>query len=210
MNVIGEPVDEGGKITTKIRYRSMPRALFDEQSTKVEISRRGSRSSTSLPLLEWAERIGLFGGAGVGKTSSSWSSSTIRHRARRILVFGGVGRAHREGNDLWLENEGVEGPREGVPRVRQMNEPPGAAPRGAVGPHGGNISATRRAGRPPLHRQYLPVQPSGLRSVALLAASRRVGYQPTLSTEMGNLQSGSPPRRRARSLGPGDLRPATT
>jgi len=98
MNVIGEPVDEGGKITTKIRYPiHRPAPSFDEQSTKVEILETGSSRRPPRPYSKGG-KIGLFGGAGVGKTVVIMElihNIAIEHGG--YSVFGGVGERTREG-----------------------------------------------------------------------------------------------------------------
>jgi len=130
MNVIGEPVDEGGSITTKIRYPiHRPAPSFDEQSTKVEILETGIKVVDLLAPYSKGGKIGLFGGAGVGKTVVIMElihNIAIEHGG--YSVFGGVGERTREGNDLWLEMKESKVLEKACLVYGQMNEPPGAAP----------------------------------------------------------------------------------
>ena len=120
-------------------------------------------------------KIGLFGGAGVGKTVII--QELIYNLAKKhggVSVFAGVGERTREGNDLWLEFQ-----ESGVIDIKdfekskaaliygQMTEPPGArAAGGAHRPHRGRVLPRRGGeGRPPLHRQHLPLHPGGLRGL---------------------------------------------
>ncbi|CAI8582975.1 unnamed protein product [Vicia faba] len=123
-------------------------------------------------------KIGLFGGAGVGKTVLIMELiNNIAKAHGGVSVFGGVGERTREGNDLYMEmkesgviNEKNIAESKVALVYGQMNEPPGAR-------------------RPSIYRQYLPFCPSRIRSIRLLGRMpSAVGYQPTLGTEMGTLQ----------------------
>src|SRR5512138_2307126 len=128
MNVIGLPVDEAGPITSKVRYPiHRPAPAFEDQSTKVEILETGIKVVDLLAPYSKGGKIGLFGGAGVGKTVVIMELiHNIATEHGGYSVFAGVGERTREGNDLWLEmNEsGVISKTALV--FGQMNEPPGA------------------------------------------------------------------------------------
>ncbi len=193
MNVIGEPVDEGGAITTKIRYPiHRPAPSFDEQSTKVEILETGIKVVDLLAPYSKGGKIGLFGGAGVGKTVVIMElihNIAIEHGG--YSVFGGVGERTREGNDLWLEMKESKVLEKACLVYGQMNEPPGA--RARVG-----LSALTAAeyfrdeeGQDVLlfiDNIFRFTQAGSEVSALLGRIPSAVGYQPTLSTEMGNLQ----------------------
>jgi F-type H+-transporting ATPase subunit beta len=137
-------------------------------------------------------KIGLFGGAGVGKTvviQELINNVAKGHGGKS--VFCGVGERTREGNDLYLEFQEA-GILDKVALIYgQMNEPPGrASARRARGPHGRRVLPRRGArGRAGVHRQHLPLHAGRLEVSALLGRMpSAVGYQPTLATEMGELQ----------------------
>jgi len=131
MNVIGEPVDEAGEITTKVRYPiHRPAPSFEEQSTKVEILETGIKVVDLLAPYSKGGKVGLFGGAGVGKTVVIMElihNIAIEHGG--YSVFGGVGERTREGNDLWLEMKESKVLEKACLVYGQMNEPPGARAR---------------------------------------------------------------------------------
>jgi F-type H+-transporting ATPase subunit beta len=193
MNVIGEPVDEAGDIRTKIRYPiHRPAPSFDEQSTKVEILETGIKVVDLLAPYSKGGKIGLFGGAGVGKTVVIMElihNIAIEHGG--YSVFGGVGERTREGNDLWLEMKESKVLEKACLVYGQMNEPPGA--RARVG-----LSALTAAeyfrdeeGQDVLlfiDNIFRFTQAGSEVSALLGRIPSAVGYQPTLSTEMGNLQ----------------------
>ncbi len=193
MNVIGEPVDEGGPITTKLRYPiHRPAPSFDEQSTKVEILETGIKVVDLLAPYSKGGKIGLFGGAGVGKTVVIMElihNIAIEHGG--YSVFGGVGERTREGNDLWLEMKESKVLEKACLVYGQMNEPPGA--RARVG-----LSALTAAeyfrdeeGQDVLlfiDNIFRFTQAGSEVSALLGRIPSAVGYQPTLATEMGELQ----------------------
>src|SRR5215471_982627 len=128
INVIGEPVDEGGPIEAQAHYpihRSAP--AFTDQATEVEAFETGIKVVDLLAPYSRGGKIGLFGGAGVGKTVIIMELiNNVAKQHGGYSVFGGVGERTREGNDLWLEmkESGVINKASLV--YGQMNEPPGA------------------------------------------------------------------------------------
>src|ERR1700758_697335 len=134
MNVIGEPVDELGPISSKKRMPiHRPAPAFDEQSTTAEMFETGIKVIDLIQPFLKGGKIGLFGGAGVGKTVII--QELINNVAKQhggFSVFGGVGERTREGNDLWLEMSESKVIVPGKPDESkaaliygQMTEPPG-------------------------------------------------------------------------------------
>ncbi len=193
MNVIGDPVDEMGEIVTEKRYpihRHPP--SFEEQSTKVEILESGLKVVDLLAPYSKGGKIGLFGGAGVGKTVIIMElihNIAIEHGG--YSVFGGVGERTREGNDLWLEMKESKVLEKACLVFGQMTEPPGA--RARVG-----LSALTAAeyfrdeeGQDVLlfiDNIFRFTQAGSEVSALLGRIPSAVGYQPTLSTDLGELQ----------------------
>ncbi len=193
LNVIGEPVDECGPVECDTRWsihREPPK--FENLSTEVQAFETGIKVVDLLAPYSRGGKIGLFGGAGVGKTVLIME--LIHNLAKEhggVSVFGGVGERTREGNDLWMEmkESGVLAKTALV--YGQMNEPPGA--RARVG-----ISALTVAEyfRDEKHQDVLlfidnifRFTQAGSEVSALLGRiPSAVGYQPTLATEMGGLQ----------------------
>lgn len=200
MNVIGEPIDERGAIGAKERWeihRAVP--SFEEQAVSVESFETGIKVVDLLAPYAKGGKIGLFGGAGVGKTvliMELINNVALKHGG--FSVFAGVGERTREGNDLYWEmvEAGVidlnEAEKSKVALVYgQMNEPPGA--RARVGLSGLTVAEYFRE---ELHQDVLlfidnifRFTQAGSEVSALLGRiPSAVGYQPTLSTEMGELQ----------------------
>lgn len=193
INVIGEPVDEAGPVNTKEFWpihRSAPK--FEDQAIKAEMLMTGIKVVDLLAPYAKGGKIGLFGGAGVGKTVLI--QELIRNIATEhggYSVFAGVGERTREGNDLWMEMK-ESGVIEKTALVfGQMNEPPGARARVAL--TGLTIAEYFRD----VEKQdvlffvdnIFRFTQAGAEVSALLGRiPSAVGYQPTLSTEMGNLQ----------------------
>src|SRR5580700_1978521 len=128
LNVIGDPIDERGPVNAKMRYpihREAP--TFEEQATSAEILVTGIKVVDLLAPYLKGGKVGLFGGAGVGKTVIIMELiHNIASKHGGYSVFGGVGERTREGNDLWHEMK-ESGVLEKVALVYgQMNEPPGA------------------------------------------------------------------------------------
>ena len=193
LNVIGEPVDQMGDIQTDTYlpiHRESPKLV--DQNTDIEILETGIKAIDLIQPYQKGGKIGLFGGAGVGKTVVIMELiHNIASEHSGVSVFGGVGERTREGNDLWneMKESGV------IDKVAliygQMNEPPGARMR--VG-----LSALTAA---EYFRDFskqdvllfidniFRFTQAGSEVSALLGRMpSAVGYQPTLATEMGELQ----------------------
>ncbi len=193
MNVVGEPIDERGPINTKKRYPiHRPAPAYEDLSTETEMLETGIKVIDLLEPYSKGGKTGLFGGAGVGKTVLIME--LIRNIATEhggISVFAGVGERTREGNDLWLEMQ-QSGVLEKTAMVfGQMNEPPGARQR--VGLTGLTVAEYFRddEGRDVLlfiDNIFRFTQAGSEVSALLGRMPSAVGYQPTLSTEMGELQ----------------------
>ncbi|HYL79924.1 MAG TPA: F0F1 ATP synthase subunit beta, partial [Candidatus Acidoferrum sp.] len=192
MNIIGEPVDKLGPVTSETMYPiHRPAPGFDEQETKVQMLETGIKVVDLLEPYTKGGKTGLFGGAGVGKTVIIME--LIRNIAQEhggISVFSGVGERTREGNDLWLEmkESGVISKTALV--YGQMTEPPGARLRGGLT---GLTAAEyfRDAGQDVLlfiDNIFRFTQAGSEVSALLGRMPSAVGYQPTLATEMGQLQ----------------------
>jgi F-type H+-transporting ATPase subunit beta len=200
LNVIGEPVDEMGPVTTQKRYpihRSAP--PFEEQSTRLEMFETGIKVIDLIEPYLRGGKIGLFGGAGVGKTVII--QELIYNLAKKhggVSVFAGVGERTREGNDLWLEfqESGVIDIKEPAKSKAalvygQMTEPPGARLRVAL--TGLTVAEYFRddEGKDVLlfiDNIFRFTQAGSEVSALLGRMPSAVGYQPTLQTEMGELQ----------------------
>jgi F-type H+-transporting ATPase subunit beta len=199
MNVIGEPVDEAGPIKTKTkRGIHQPAPAFIEQSTESEILITGIKVVDLLAPYAKGGKIGLFGGAGVGKTVLIMELiNNIAKGHGGYSVFAGVGERTREGNDLYWEmiesgvNEEGGGKNSKCSLVYgQMNEPPGA--RARVGLAGLTVAEHfRDQGQDVLFfvDNIFRFTQAGSEVSALLGRiPSAVGYQPTLATDMGALQ----------------------
>ena len=199
MNVIGEPVDEAGPIKTKARRAiHQPTPSYTDQSTEAEILVTGIKVVDLLAPYAKGGKIGLFGGAGVGKTVLI--QELINNVAKAhggYSVFAGVGERTREGNDLYHEmiESGVNKKGGGAGSkcalvFGQMNEPPGA--RARVGLSGLTVAEHfRDQGQDVLFfvdNIFRFTQAGSEMSALLGRIPSAVGYQPTLSTDMGALQ----------------------
>lgn len=193
INVIGEPVDEAGEIKAKERWpihRAAPK--FEDQATKPEMLMTGIKVVDLLAPYAKGGKIGLFGGAGVGKTVLI--QELIRNIATEhggYSVFAGVGERTREGNDLWREMK-ESGVIEKTALVfGQMNEPPGARARVAL--TGLTVAEYFRDVENQdvlffVDNIFRFTQAGSEVSALLGRIPSAVGYQPTLSTEMGAMQ----------------------
>jgi F-type H+-transporting ATPase subunit beta len=199
MNVVGEPVDEAGPIkTTTSRAIHQPAPEFTEQSTEAQILATGIKVVDLLAPYAKGGKIGLFGGAGVGKTVLIQELiNNIAKTHGGYSVFAGVGERTREGNDLYHEfiESGVnqKGGGKGSKCALvygQMNEPPGA--RARVGLTGLTVAEHfRDQGQDVLFfvDNIFRFTQAGSEVSALLGRiPSAVGYQPTLATDMGALQ----------------------
>jgi len=198
MNVIGEPVDEGGPVVSEgMRAIHQEAPTYTDQSTEAEILVTGIKVVDLLAPYAKGGKIGLFGGAGVGKTVLI--QELINNVARAhggYSVFAGVGERTREGNDLYHEfiESGVnkKGGGEGSKCALvygQMNEPPGA--RARVGLTGLTVAEHfRDQGQDVLFfvDNIFRFTQAGSEVSALLGRIPSAGYQPTLATDMGALQ----------------------
>ena len=193
INVIGEPVDEGGPIKAEKFYPiHRPSPEFKDQSTKLEVFETGIKVVDLLTPYLKGGKIGLFGGAGVGKTVLIMElihNVAMQHGG--YSVFGGVGERTREGNDLWLEmkESGVIDKTALV--YGQMNEPPGARARVALTALTSAEYFRDEEGQDVLlfiDNIFRFVQANSEVSALLGRIPSAVGYQPTLSTDVGELQ----------------------
>ena len=202
LNVIGEPIDDRGPVNAKTHYAiHRPAPSFEDQATSAEILVTGIKVVDLLAPYLKGGKIGLFGGAGVGKTVLIQELiNNIAKAHGGVSVFAGVGERTREGNDLYHEmvDAGViklgEGTTEGskVALVYgQMNEPPGARARVALS--GLSLAEYFRdeEGQDVLFfvDNIFRFTQAGAEVSALLGRiPSAVGYQPTLATDMGALQ----------------------
>ena len=198
LNVLGEPIDGRGPIETKARapiHRPAPE--FIDQSTETEILVTGIKVIDLLEPYPKGGKVGLFGGAGVGKTVSIQELiNNIAKAHGGYSVFAGVGERTREGNDLYHEmiDSGViklEGESKAALVFGQMNEPPGA--RARVGLTGLTLAEYFRdeEGQDVLlfiDNIFRFTQAGSEVSALLGRIPSAVGYQPTLATDMGLLQ----------------------
>ena len=191
-NVTGDPIDQQGEVqATEYRPIHRPAPTFEEQSTAVEILETGSKVIDLIAPFTKGGKIGVFGGAGVGKTVII--TELIRNIAAEFggySVFCGVGERTREGTALWgeLQESGVRDQTALI--FGQMNEPPGARLR--VSLTGLTMAEYfRDEGRDVLvfiDNIFRFVQAGSEVSALLGRMPSAVGYQPTLASEMGQLQ----------------------
>ena len=200
INVIGEPVDDLGPIGEKTRMPiHRPAPAFDEQSTKEEMFETGIKVIDLIQPFLKGGKIGLFGGAGVGKTVVIMELiNNVAKNHGGFSVFAGVGERTREGNDLWLEmtESGVIKPGKWQESkcslvYGQMTEPPGARLRVAL--TGLTVAEYFRdqEGADTLlfvDNIFRFTQAGSEVSTLLGRMPSAVGYQPNLATEMGELQ----------------------
>ncbi len=193
LNVVGEPIDEMGPVNTAARWpihREAPE--FVEQSTKLELFETGIKVIDLIAPFLRGGKIGLFGGAGVGKTVLLME--LIHNVAKEyggVSVFGGVGERTREGNDFWIEmkESGVLANTGLI--FGQMNEPPGARARVALTALTLAEYFRDEQGQDVLlfiDNIFRFTQAGSEVSALLGRIPSAVGYQPTLATDLGELQ----------------------
>ncbi|HEY3157206.1 MAG TPA: F0F1 ATP synthase subunit beta [Candidatus Eisenbacteria bacterium] len=193
-NLLGEPIDQGPPVSQPEQRLPIHRAppTFEEQETVARIFETGLKVVDLLAPYAKGGKIGLFGGAGLGKTVIL--QELIRNIATEhggFSVFSGVGERTREGNDLWLEMKESGVIDKTVMVFGQMNEPPGARLR--VGLTGVTMAEYFRDQENQdvlffVDNIFRFVQAGSEVSALLGRMPSAVGYQPTLSTEMGALQ----------------------
>ncbi len=199
LNVIGDPVDEKGPVGAKKTspiHRAPP--TFVEQSTKIEVFETGIKVIDLLAPYRKGGKIGLFGGAGVGKTVLIMELiNNVAKAHGGVSCFAGVGERTREGNDLYLEmmesklESGAAVLSKAALIYGQMNEPPGARARVALSALTVAEYFRDEEGQDVLlfvDNIFRFTQAGSEVSALLGRIPSAVGYQPTLSTEMGALQ----------------------
>jgi F-type H+-transporting ATPase subunit beta len=193
INVIGEPVDYMGKIEAPVRYPiHRPPPSLEEQSTKLEMFETGIKVIDLIQPFLKGGKIGLFGGAGVGKTVIIMELiNNVAQEHGGYSVFAGVGERTREGNDLWLEMK-ESGVLEKTSLIYgQMTEPPGARLRVGLA-----ALSVAEYFRDEMNQDILLfidnifrfVQAGSEVSALLGRMPSAVGYQPNLATELGELE----------------------
>lgn len=199
MNVIGEPVDERGAIGADMSYPiHRPAPEFVEQATTIEALETGIKVVDLIAPYPKGGKIGLFGGAGVGKTVVIMELiNNIAKEHSGYSVFGGVGERTREGNDLWNEmmeaklSDGTTVLDKTALVYGQMNEPPGARARVGLTALTAAEYFRDEEGKDVLlfiDNIFRFTQAGSEVSALLGRIPSAVGYQPTLATDMGELQ----------------------
>ena len=193
LNVIGEPVDEGEPIIAEKRLPiHRPAPAFVDQETKVQAFETGIKVVDLLAPYSRGGKVGLFGGAGVGKTVILMElihNVALKHGG--YSVFGGVGERTREGNDLWLEMKESGVLSKAALVYGQMNEPPGARARVALSALTLAEYFRDEEGKDVLlfiDNIFRFTQANSEVSTLLGRMPSAVGYQPTLSTDLGELE----------------------
>jgi F-type H+/Na+-transporting ATPase subunit beta len=191
-NVLGKPIDEAGDVVSDTYYPiHRPAPSFEDQQTQPEMFETGVKVIDLIAPFRKGGKIGVFGGAGVGKTVII--QELINNVAKEHgghSVFAGVGERSREGNDLWHEMIEADVMKNTVMVFGQMNEPPGARQR--VGLTGVTLAEFfRDRGEDVLlfiDNIFRFTQAGSEVSALLGRLPSAVGYQPTLATEVGQLQ----------------------
>jgi F-type H+/Na+-transporting ATPase subunit beta len=193
LNVIGKPVDGQGEVKTSMTYpihRSAP--LLTMQNTKVELLETGVKVIDLLEPYSKGGKVGLFGGAGVGKTVVIMEMiHNIAMHHGGISVFGGVGERTREGNDLWLEMKGSGVLDKTALIYGQMTEVPGARARIGLTALTAAEYFRDEEGQDVLlfiDNIFRFTQANSEVSALLGRMPSAVGYQPTLATDLGELE----------------------
>lgn len=193
MNVIGEPIDHKGKINSKVKYpiHRKPPSL-ESQSTELEMFETGIKVIDLMQPFLKGGKIGLFGGAGVGKTVIIMELiHNVAQQHGGYSVFAGIGERTREGNDLWLEMKESGVINKTALIFGQMTEPPGARLRVGL-----TALSVAEYFRDEMNQDILLfidnifrfVQAGSEVSALLGRMPSAVGYQPNLATELGELE----------------------
>ena len=193
LNVIGDPVDGRGPVTTKMTYPiHRPAPTLAMQNTKVELLETGVKVIDLLEPYSKGGKVGLFGGAGVGKTVVIMEMiHNIAMHHGGISVFGGVGERTREGNDLWLEMKQSGVIDKCALIYGQMTEVPGARARIGLTALTAAEYFRDEEGQDVLlfiDNIFRFTQANSEVSALLGRMPSAVGYQPTLATDLGELQ----------------------
>jgi F-type H+-transporting ATPase subunit beta len=193
LNVIGQPVDGNGPVATDVTWSIHRKAPeYVEQSTSVEMFETGIKVVDLLCPYAKGGKIGLFGGAGVGKTVIIMELiNNVAQQHGGFSVFGGVGERTREGNDLWREMKESGVIDKAALVYGQMNEPPGARARVALTALTVAEYFRDEQGKDVLlfiDNIFRFTQANSETSALLGRMPSAVGYQPTLSTDLGGLQ----------------------
>ena len=193
LNVVGRPVDEMGEVKSDKMMPIHRRApSFTEQSTKVELLETGVKVIDLLIPFPKGGKIGMFGGAGVGKTVILMEMiNNIAKQHGGISVFAGVGERSREGNDLYQEMKEAGVIEKAALIYGQMNEPPGARARVALTALAAAEYFRDEEGQDVLlfiDNIFRFTQAGSEVSALLGRMPSAVGYQPTLGTDLGELQ----------------------
>jgi len=193
LNVIGEPVDEMGPVEAKERWPiHRPAPSFEDQSTQLEMFETGIKVIDLLEPYMKGGKTGLFGGAGVGKTVLIMELiNNIAKQHSGYSVFAGVGERTREGNDLYEEMKDSGVIKQTALIYGQMTEPPGARARVALTGLTAAEYFRDAEGRDVLlfiDNIFRFTQAGSEVSALLGRMPSAVGYQPTLATEMGEMQ----------------------
>ena len=193
LNVIGDPVDEKGPVNVTKRYPiHRPAPSLEDQNTTLELFETGIKVIDLLEPYLKGGKIGLFGGAGVGKTVLIMEMiNNVAKKHGGFTVFSGVGERTREGNDLWLEMQESKVIEKTALIYGQMTEPPGARLRVAL--TGLTVAEFFRdeEGLDTLlfiDNIFRFTQAGSEVSATLGRMPSAVGYQPNLATEMGEMQ----------------------
>lgn len=193
LNVIGDPVDQKGGVKTEKRYPiHRPAPKLEDQNTNLELFETGIKVIDLLEPYLKGGKIGLFGGAGVGKTILIMEMiNNVATKHGGLTVFAGVGERTREGNDLWLEMQESGVIKKTALIFGQMTEPPGARLRVAL--TGLTVAEYFRdeEGLDTLlfiDNIFRFTQAGSEVSATLGRMPSAVGYQPNLATEMGEMQ----------------------
>jgi len=193
-NLLGEAIDEGAPIKAGVKRESIHKSppALEDQSTSSEVFETGIKVIDLLAPYPKGGKIGLFGGAGVGKTVIIMElirSIAIEHGG--VSIFGGVGERTREGNDLWLEMKRSDVLKNTALVFGQMNEPPGARFRVALSALTMAEHFREKEGKDVLFfidNIFRFVQAGSEVSALLGRMPSAVGYQPTLATDLAELE----------------------